>query len=234
MTAQSTSDPGGGTPQPVLLQRLALLGRLAGFLSHEIRNPLNAIFLHLDIVEEEICQLRPADRLQMEQSLTTIKGEVTRLHDLMQEYLALARLTDGAREPEDIRLMLETVARDAREALAAKAMVRLECAEALGEMAIHKPTLSRAVLHVVLQTASLLPQGSGLTIHGRRTPSHLYITVHSADKPLLAEPRIHGEASLKLAVVEEIIAAHGGTFEVDSAAAAGMTYKLTLPYHTAG
>lgn len=232
MTAHSTPDPGESTPKPFLLQRLSLLERVAGFLSHEIRNPLNAIFLHLDIVEEEIRQLRHEDRLQVEQSLATIKGEVTRLHDLMQEYLALARLTNSAREPEDMRMMLETVARDARGAMAAKPMVlHLEGAEDLGEMAIHKPTLSRAVLYVVLHVANLLPQGSDLTIRGWRTSSHLRMTVHSADRPLLEQPQMYQEAGLKLSVAEEIIAAHGGAVEVHDAAA-GILYMLTLPLHS--
>src|SRR5262245_22036710 len=49
--------------------RLPILGRLAGTLSHEIRNPMNAIFLHTDIVEEEMRQLTPSDSAQVMRSL---------------------------------------------------------------------------------------------------------------------------------------------------------------------
>lgn len=121
--------------------RLSLLGCLAGFLSHEIRNPLNAIFLHLDIVDEELRQPTLGDRTQAEQSLATMKVEVVRLHDLMQDYLSLARLSDLQFEPEDVRMFLEAVAREVRDQLAARGILfHLEGLDGLGEVALHKST----------------------------------------------------------------------------------------------
>ena len=43
-------------------QHFALLGRLAAGLSHEIRNPLGAVFLHVDLLAEELHDLRPDQR----------------------------------------------------------------------------------------------------------------------------------------------------------------------------
>jgi len=42
------------------VQHFALLGRLAAGLSHEIRNPLGAVFLHVDLLEEELRDVAPA------------------------------------------------------------------------------------------------------------------------------------------------------------------------------
>ena len=84
------------------IQRSALLGDIAGKIVHEIRNPLNAIFLHADVVQGELQCPTLDSRTQMLESLTDIRLEVRRLYDIMQDYLALARLPIVQYEPEDM------------------------------------------------------------------------------------------------------------------------------------
>jgi nitrogen fixation/metabolism regulation signal transduction histidine kinase len=70
-----------------------LLGDIAGKIVHEIRNPLNAIFLHADVVPGELPCPTLDSRAQTMESLTDINIEVSCLYDMMQAYLALARLS---------------------------------------------------------------------------------------------------------------------------------------------
>jgi signal transduction histidine kinase len=232
MAAHRTSDPGVSGADALHTQRLALLGRLAGFLSHELRNPLNAIFLHLDVVEEEVRQAPPAGWDQIERSLATIKGEVSRLHELMQEYLALARLSDAACQPEEMRPVLEAAARDAQGALAAQQiLLHLEGAENLGRVAMQKPLLSRAIAQVIQRAASAVPPGGTLRVRHRPTASHLHLALYSADRPLQVQIGTSEEAALHWAVVEDIISAHGGTLEAHETPVEGTMYTLMLPLH---
>jgi signal transduction histidine kinase len=220
--------------------RLRLLGCLASSLSHEIRNPLNAIFLHLDIVDEELHRPTPNDRTQVVQSLATIKGEVIRLHDLIQDYLFLARLSDLQLEPEDGRMFLEAVARDVRDQLAARGIFfQLEGLEGLGEVALHKSTLHRALVNVVQHAVEAMPRGGTLTLRGWRTPSHVHFAVHHTGDSLKAQamPQTFSSSptaalaaeNLRLYVVQEIVAAHGGVLEASSASDEGTTFTMTLP-----
>ena len=48
------------TEQLQQAQHFALLGRLAAGLAHELRNPLGAVFLHVDLLEEELRDVAPA------------------------------------------------------------------------------------------------------------------------------------------------------------------------------
>jgi nitrogen-specific signal transduction histidine kinase len=52
-------------------QHFALLGRLAAGLAHEIRNPLGAVFLHVDLLEEELRDVAPASA-EIPQAFTEI------------------------------------------------------------------------------------------------------------------------------------------------------------------
>ena len=83
-------------------EHFALLGRLAAGVSHEIRNPLSAVFLHVDLLEEEMRQPSPDSAEAMGQSFTEIKTQLARLDDLLQDYLSLARVATIERTSQDI------------------------------------------------------------------------------------------------------------------------------------
>jgi two-component system, sporulation sensor kinase E len=240
MSADEASKAEQMTPDDLLSQRLNVLGRLAGSLAHELRNPLNAIFLHLDVAEEELRQPTPGDRSQIELSLAVVKEEVVRLHNLMEDYLSLARLSHLQCSPDNLRLLLEAVMRELQGQLEAHEIsLRTEGLEGLGEIALHKPTLQRALLNMVRQVIEAMPPGENLTLRGWRTPSHVHLTVHHSGKNLqtnaLPQPlRLSKTAAvepshLRLYVAQEIITAHGGVFEASSAPGEGMTFTVTLP-----
>jgi signal transduction histidine kinase len=79
-----------------------LLGRLAADMSHEIRNPLEAVVLHVDLLEEELRERSPASPEEMVQSLTEIKTNVARLDDLVQDYLSLVHVATIDWRPQDL------------------------------------------------------------------------------------------------------------------------------------
>src|SRR5262249_4435058 len=80
----------------------ALLGRLAAGVSHEIRNPLAAIFLDMDLLEEECQQLNAASPAVLAESLAAIRTNLARIDELVQDYLSLARVATIQREPQDL------------------------------------------------------------------------------------------------------------------------------------
>lgn len=77
-------------------QHFAMLGQLAAGVSHEIRNPLGAIFLHVDLLEEALHQPTPDSPADIAQALAEIKAQLARLDDLVQDYLSLVRVASYA------------------------------------------------------------------------------------------------------------------------------------------
>jgi two-component system sensor histidine kinase AtoS len=226
--------------QLVQNERLSMLGRLAGAVSHEIRNPLTAIFLQADILEEELQQPAGGDRTQITRSLHVIKEEVARLHDVVQQYLSLARLTDLQRQPVDFGLYLEHFGAEMREQLAARGItLRFEYVTSLGQVALHPNSFRRVLLNLVHNAVEAMPDGGELTFRGRRDSSRVCLELRDTgcgippdQLPLLFSPLHTTKAEgtgLGLYLVREIIAAHDGQIAVSSTPGVGTTFRLILP-----
>jgi len=221
--------------------RMQILGRLAGSLSHDIRNPLNAIFLHTDIVEEEVRQSTSGDRTQVLQSLSTIKAEGIRLQALMQDYLYLARLSDLHCAPEDLRALMEALIMEMQIYSAARRVtLRLSGFDDMGAVAVHAGLMRRALSNIVQRVIEAIPEKGTLTIHGQRTISHLHLSIHDIDKVVQANAwaalrtalqATNPEAGLDFGVyvAREIITAHGGEVAVTDAPGIRMICTVTLP-----
>jgi two-component system sporulation sensor kinase B len=221
-------------------QRWTLLGDIAGQVVHEIRNPLNAIFLHADVIQGELRCPTLDSRSQMLDSLTDIRTEVRRLYDIMQDYLALARLAAIQCEPEDMATFLRECGRVMQEQATTRGIIlHLQGLARLGSVALHQGTLQRAFLNLLQRGLDAMPQGGTLTLRGRRTDSYCITEIHDTGSAIPAEQCDHlfeplqdtGSAwtGLELYVVREIIAAHHGTIDVQSAPNQGTTFTVTLP-----
>jgi signal transduction histidine kinase len=225
--------------------RSPLLGRLAGTVSHEIRNQMNAIFLHADIVEEELRQAAPDDRTQVTQSLATIKAELTRLHALIQDYLSLARLSDSQPTAVDLRALVEDLVYDMHPqyALRGVALV-LSGLDDLGDVALHQASFRRALLNILQLLIDSSPRNATLTLSAGRSSHHIQLQIHDSHKAIPPEVwaglqgalrgKIPDPADLRTYVAQEIITAHGGEIAVSDGAKAGMLCTITLPLDTMG
>jgi signal transduction histidine kinase len=125
------------------LEQLALMGRLAASVAHELRNPLSAIFLHADLLEAELQEPSPDSQAQFADSVAEIKTEVTRLNDLIEDYLSLARLASLQREAADLGTFVKALAQDMEELVTSRGItLSLHGLGSLGEVPFHPNTLS--------------------------------------------------------------------------------------------
>ena len=222
------------------VQHFALLGQLAAGVSHEIRNPLGAVFLHVDLLAEELQQPTPDSPAVVAEALAEIKTNLARLDDLVQDYLTLVRVGSIQRTPEDLGGAVQAWGAEFQ-TLAAPQGVRLhlEGLADVGTVAVHVATLRRAVLNLVQNALEAMPQGGMLTLTGRRTPTHVVLQIRdtgsgiaNAHRAKIFEPLYTskpGGTGLGLYIVQEIVAAHGGEVTVESAEGQGTTVTLTLP-----
>jgi signal transduction histidine kinase len=222
------------------VQHFALLGRLAAGVSHEIRNPLGAIFLHVDLLTEELQQPSPTSSAVVPETLAEIRTQLGRLEDLVQDYLSLVRVGTIQPQPEDLSRAVQAWATEFHDLAAPKGVaLQLDGLAALGCVAVHAPTLRRAVLNLVQNALEAMPQGGALTFTGRGTPTHVQLQIRDTGSGIavahhakIFEPLYTtkpGGTGLGLYIVQEIVAAHGGQVTVESGEGQGTTFTLTLP-----
>jgi signal transduction histidine kinase len=221
-------------------EHFALLGRLAAGVSHEIRNPLGAIVLYVDLLEEELHAPSPNSPEEMRQALTEIKTQLARLDDLLQDYLSLTRVATIERTPQDLGVAVQAWIQEWQDRIAARGvMLQLTGLADLGHVVFHASTLRRVVLNMVQNALDAMPQGGTLTLAGQRTATQVQLHVQDTGGGISAEQLDHifeplyttkpEGTGLGLYIVREIMAAHAGHVTVESMPGQGTTFTLTLP-----
>lgn len=222
------------------VQHFALLGRLAAGVSHEIRNPLGAISLYVDVLEEELRDPTVGSAAEIPQALTEIRTNLARLDELVQDYLSLVRVGVAQLVPEDLQALVTQWAQEMTPALAAHGItLQLDALDQLGRVALHTNTFRRVLVNLVDNARDAMPQGGTVTLRGRRQGATVHLDVEDTGSGIpperyrqIFEP-LHttkpGGTGLGLYIVQEVMAAHGGQVAVQSMVGAGTTFTLTLP-----
>jgi two-component system sensor histidine kinase VicK len=221
-------------------ESLALLGKLAAGVSHEIRNPLGAIMLHMDLLEEELQELLPERPAQIAEPLAEVRTQLTRLDDLVQDYLSLARIASLQREPTNMGAFVDALLQEvAPQAAQCGVTLLREGLASRGSVALHTNTFRRVLLNLVHNALDAMPQGGTLTLRSWQTASHVHLDISDTGTGIPAdqltqifEPLYTTKPTgtgLGLYMVQEIIAAHDGAICVTSHVGSGTTFTITLP-----
>ena len=217
----------------------ATLGRLAAGLTHEIRNPLGALFLHIDLLEEEYRDPSPESATLILQTFTEIRTALTRLDELVQDYLSLVRVSTIELNVQDMGATVQAWAAELESRAAQQGVtIQVEGHATVGPLAFHPSTLRRAVLNVVHNALEAMPQGGMLTLECARTAREVHLRVRDSGIGIPAEqvPRIFeplyttkpGGTGLGLYIVREILVAHEGRVTVESVEGQGTTFTFTF------
>lgn len=223
--------------QPV---HLLLLSHLAGRLSHEMRNPLTTIFLHVDILGEALQQGSQAQAAHLLPFVHTLRQEAQRLETLIQPFLWLLRLPDLPRHPTDLGAWLSAFARDMQPWLAARQLsLEVHSGLNLGSILVHQATFHRLLRHLLENAAAAMPQGGVIRLGGERLGQRLCLEVQdtgngllSAQFPALLQPFATSKAQavgLGLYLAKAIALAHEGDLAVQSTPGVGTVVRLTFP-----
>lgn len=224
----------------VKAERLAAIGKMAAHITHEIRNPLSAIGLNLELLEGE---LEPAGQEAKEQRelLAAIKAETNRLARLSEQYLSLARRPVPTLSVEPVgELVQEILAFLKPELDRAKVAFHLELDPAAPSVPIDESLLRQALLNIIRNAREAMSEGGELSIAVRRDDaSGVEICIEDNGPGIPEELRAsvfdpffttkQRGTGLGLAVTREIVEAHRGSIRCEPRAEGGTRFVITLP-----
>ncbi len=222
--------------------RLAAMGELASTVAHEVRNPLNAVGMTAQRLKREFLGAAPADagdRAELEELLSVMTSETQRIDRIVQQFLEYARPPRLAPETVDLGALVRDVGERARSLAEARGVaVEVEATET-GTALVDPAQLRQALDNLVRNAVEATPEGGRVSLAARRESGGHAIEVRDTGRGIEPDhlPRIFDlyfttkadGTGVGLAVTQQIVAAHGGTIEVDSRPGAGTTMTVRLP-----
>ncbi len=214
-----------------LASRLTAISRLTGGVAHEIKNPLNAITLHLEVLKTRLEGEDP--------EIGVILNEVRRLDRVVKTFLDFTRPVElQVRDFDLARLAAETVAFLAPQAAAKPAFLETDLVSPLwirGDAEL----LRQALVNVLVNALDAIAPGGRVRVAAERVGGECVLTV--ADDGPGIPPEIRSKifnlyfttkksgSGIGLAMTFRLVQLHGGTIDVAGDSGQGATFRIRLP-----
>ncbi len=216
--------------------RLAAISSITGGVAHEIKNPLNAISLRLDLLRARLGA--PEEELVAE--IDILSNEVRRLDRVVKTFLDFSR-------PVDVKLTevdLVAIAREVAElttpqARLANIQIWFEDAVESAPIRGDSDMLKQAILNLVLNAFEAMKNGGNLWLRVSREANAVVLNV-SDDGPgipddargkvfqLYFTTKIRG-SGIGLAMTFRAVQLHNGTINFSTEAGRGTAFQMTFP-----
>ncbi|MBI2687646.1 MAG: hypothetical protein HYX27_15150 [Acidobacteria bacterium] len=219
-----------------LSSRLASISRLTGGVAHEIKNPLNAIAINLEVLRSRL----GGDSGDMKSEVDVIAKEISRLDRVVKTFLNFTR-------PVEVKLTTVDVAETLREIgqlveeQASRNRVKLVMFTPEGPVPAwaDPDLLKQALLNIVVNGIEAMPNGGPLYL--RVLPSGADVSIEIEDRgmgiPEDAQEKIFqlyfttkaNGSGIGLAVAYQAVQLMGGTLVMRSHTGDGTLFRIVLP-----
>src|SRR5664279_1697301 len=219
-----------------LSQRIAAIGRLTSGVAHEVKNPINAIVVHLELLREK---MRPADD-DSRRHMDIIDSEISRLDRVVKTLVDFNRPIEPRFVTFDVRRLLDDVTMLAAPD-AARNGVKIDSVRGLDPLLVKADSdlLKQALLNVVLNGVQSMDSGGRLTVSAQHDDISATILVRDEGRGIPPELRdkvfnlfftTRKEGSgIGLAMSYRVMQLHGGALSFESELGVGTVFRMILP-----
>jgi len=217
--------------------RLAMVGKMAAQIAHEVRNPLSSIGLNTELLEDELGE----NAVEARELCRAIHNEVNRLTEVTETYLGL-RGGKPKLAKESLNAIIDDLVGFVRNDLATRHVeleTKLDPEDPAGYVDANQ--IRQCLINLVRNAADAvsIKGGGHVVLRTRGAWDHVEIEVEDDGVGIASEllPRLfdpffstkEGGNGLGLALTQQIIRDHGGEIQVTSRVGRGTTFTLSVP-----
>lgn len=226
-------------------RRLAAVGRLTAGVGHEVKNPINAMVVHLELLRSKLTGMDQEQTAGAQRHVEILAGEMQRLDRVVETLANFSRPMELHIAEHDLRDVVESVMQLTEAELDENGVnARVEQPAEPLPVRVDAELMRQALLNLVLNGMQAMPEGGQMRLRLRREHSFAVVEVIDEGEGIAEDilPRIFDlyfttkakGSGIGLAMTYRILQMHGGALEVRSnpdatAADRGTTFMLHLP-----
>ncbi len=221
-------------------ENLASMTTMAAGVAHEIKNPLAAMGIHVQLLRKAFARKETLTIEDAERYLAVLEEEISRLNGIVVDFLFAVR-------PMDTRLRLGTLVRTLEEICSFvepelsehRVQLRRDFSTALPRLEYDEHLVKQALLNLIKNAMNAMEGGGKLTIQARLDGNQVQVKVCDTGigmdeqvQQKIFEPYFTTKATgtgLGLTVVYKIMKEHRGDITVQSKKGEGTTFTLYFP-----
>jgi signal transduction histidine kinase len=220
--------------------QLAALGQVTAEVTHDVKNPLHAMVIHVAFLKERLRD-GPDD---VRRSLDTLDREIRRADSLVSRFQHVIRQDEISLKPLQLNTVLEEIGNVLDAQWTARGVtIERTLDPGLPPVPGDEEMLRRAFMNVVLNACQAMPDGGRVSIvserenegTGRFTVTDEGMGVAAADLEKIFLPYYTtkaGGSGIGLPLVRRVVEMHHGEIDVRSTVGQGTTVVVRLPLHT--
>lgn len=220
-------------------EQLAEMVKLTGGLAHEIKNPLSTIQLNLQLLHEDL----PGESVvgsRVHPRLKTIRQEVARLREILDDFLRYAGRMTLEIEEVDLNSLVEQVGDFFMpQAMMNKVQLRMALSPGPLMARVDPRLIKQALLNLMLNATQAMPKGGELIVNTRRVGPSAQIEVIDTGHGIAPEAASQifqayyttkkSGTGLGLPMTRRIAEEHDGTISLQSEIEKGSIFTIKLP-----
>ncbi len=235
-------------------RKLASLNRLLAGVAHEVKNPLNAMTIHLELLRQKLGRLAPvavgagaagpeapgAGPQALMSHVSIIGEEIRRLDQVVQGFLRFSRPEELQLEPVPVPDLLHDITDVVRPQAEQQGIAVVTEAQPGLVIQIDRAMVRQALLNLALNAIEAMPSGGTLTLRAQPEDEQ-QVRIDVTDTGVGIPPEHLGKvfdlyfttreqgSGLGLSMVYRTVQLHDGSIDVESSPGHGATFRVRLP-----